>query len=177
MRATVKVTMNPALRVRTLQGMAVLDNQDMTTLRDRMDSKFKAHERALFATEGASGGSKWDALSKDYAEEKARKFAGRKILQRSGRLRRSLAEGGDEHVATYAVQPRPTVTLGTDVEVGAYHAPGSLHNPRMPVRDPLQHTPEQERSYLQIATDYFTKVKLPRVLRVLQAWGSTGKGA
>ncbi len=173
MRAKITVSVNP--RVQSLSDLATLSTQDMATLTTRMDSTFRAHETALFATEGASGGSKWADLSEDYAEQKKRKFPGRKILQRTGRMRRSLAAGGDEHVATYALQPSATVTLGTEVETASYHT-GRLKSPRMPERDPLQHTPEQERKYLQIAADYIAKVKLPRLLRALQAWSRSKPG-
>jgi len=165
----VTVTMNPALRTRALEEMAQLDTADMARLRDRMDSRFKLHERSLFATEGAAGGSRWPELSSGYAKSKARKFPGRKILQRTGRLRRSLTEDGAEHVATYALRPWASVTLGTKDTIAAYHT-GRLRNPRTPERDPLQHTPTQMQVYLDVAAEYFTKIKLPRALRVLRAW-------
>lgn len=169
MNVKARIEVNP--RLRELPQVAKLDMGDMKRLADAIDSRFVTNERALFASEGASGGERWAPLSPDYAEAKRRRFPGRKILARTGRLRRSLTQKGDpEHVAVYRLAPRPVVEVGTEVEVGAYHAPGPLHNPNLPVRDPLQHTPQQERDYFEVVRDYLVNVKLARVVRVLAAW-------
>ena len=96
MDARFSVDVNP--RIRDLRSLFDLGNDDMRVLRDRMDTRFRRLESRLFASEGKSGGPAWPALSPAYAKQKAKKFPGRKILARTGRLRKSLTTRGAGHV-------------------------------------------------------------------------------
>ena len=85
MRANFRVETNP--RIRTLGEMFKLDQKDMDAILLVVDSRFRKNERTLFATEGSSGGEKWPPLKR---KRSPKRFAGKKIMQRTGRLRRSL---------------------------------------------------------------------------------------
>ena len=163
----VEVSIND--RLRELPSLTKFEPDDIRRLLVTIDSRFVRNETQLFASEGTTGGQTWEPLSEDYAAYKARKFPGRKILQRTGKLRRSLTTKGDsDHVAYGYTQPRATLVVGSANEVGAYHAPGVKHNPRLPVRDPIQHTPAQLRDYSAVMRDYLI-IKLARYARAKAA--------
>ncbi len=168
MRARYTSQVNP--RIKTLPQMMQLDKRDMKTMTTAVDVLFVKNEARLFSTEGASGGGEWPALSPNYAAAKARTHPGRKIMQRTGRLRRSLTQRRNpQHVAQSALKPRATITVGTRDRTAAFHIRGARKNPRVPERDTLQHTREQLRSYQDKAADYIVNVKLERVRKVLAA--------
>jgi hypothetical protein len=181
LKATTKV--NP--RMKDLRKMLTeWQVAELKVVRDQMDYRFTRNEKRLFATEGATGGRKWPPLDPEYAKQKRRTHSNRKIMQRSGKTRQQFVnKSNPAHVAIYSTKPRPSVTLGADSEVAAYHIkpkprlPNPAYNPRMPDRDVMQMTRKQERGLVQIAQDYIAEVKLPRVQRVLAAWQRTGGGA
>jgi phage gpG-like protein len=177
-RNRVRVTVNP--RIRALRELYKLTDRDMREIRDALDIEFTKQRKRTFATEGAAGGEKWDALSPAYAKWKQKKKPGRKIMQFSGKLRKSLVNRNDPgHVATYRKKPRPVVTLGTHNIVAAYHAPkhlaGALANPNVPVRDVMQHSNRQEAKLLKVLAAALSP-KLDRVRRALAAWSRVGTG-
>ncbi len=155
-------TVNP--RIKSLDEMLQLQGPELKTIATRIDSAFGKHERGVFASEGASGGARWPALK----HPKPLRFRGTKILQRTGKLRKSLTnrKSGD-HVFRWSLQPTPTVTVGSNVSYGEHHVRGLRP---LKKRDPMQHTQVQEDAYTDIAKEYFTKTKLPRIQRVLSAW-------
>jgi phage gpG-like protein len=159
--------LNP--RVRDLESLFRLDGGDMQRITERVDTTFRKQSSQVFATEGSAGGERWEPLSPGYAKSKQKKFPGRKILQRKGKLRRSLVNKGADHVAFGYTEPQPTVEVGTADPVAAYHAPGRFHNPNLPVRDPIQRTPAQRIEMSERMKDYIVTVKLPRLLRALEA--------
>ncbi len=167
MQAKFTSTVNP--RIRTLPQLMKLDQRDMGTMLGIVDLEFTRNEKRLFSTEGTSGGRAWKPLSTAYARAKARAFPGRKIMQRTGKLRQGLTQQSHaDHVKFTKLKPRATITVGTDNQVAAFH---------IPARDTLQHTPRQERKYYALVSDYLVNVKLARVKRVLAAWKGRRRGA
>lgn len=163
MKARFHSEVNP--RVKDMASLMKLTQRDMNDMATAVDIQFAKHEKRLFATEGSSGGAKWRPLSDSYAKAKARKFPGRKILQRVGRLRKGLSNVNDsDHVKTTRLKPRATIEVGTRNIVGAYqHDMG---------RDPLQQTRRQERRLFEKVAEYLAEVKLDRLRRALAAWRS-----
>lgn len=165
MHVRMKATVNP--RIASLRELAQLTPHDMQRMTDRCDQQFRLNERGLFATDGGSGGTRWQSLSPAYAEAKRRTHPGRKILTRDGTLRDGLTQKAHpDHVATYRITPRAVIELGTKNPVAGYHAEGGG---RLPKRDPMAHTPAQEAGYFQVVREQLA-AKLDRVQRVLAAW-------
>ncbi len=155
MQARFHSEVNPRLK-QSLEEAFTLQMPELKTISTQINSRFMKNEKALFASEGASGGSKWPPLKPKYKRWKARRFPGRKILQRTGELRKSLTARGGGHVHEASLTPRAHVTVGTTVDHGRYH---------VPKRDPLQMTAAQEAGLNEIVSDYIIKIKLRRVLR------------
>ncbi len=100
-----------------------------------IELQFFRAELEQFNTIGARGGQVWQPLSKGYAKWKAKKYPGKPILQRSGRLLRSLSViGGADSVRE---QQPLSLTLGTRVPYANYHQRGTR---KMPQRPPMQLT-------------------------------------
>jgi phage gpG-like protein len=167
-----KITSEVNPRLKTLHQAMQLDRREMDTMKDWIDTEFTQYEKRLFSTEGAAGGSRWPALSPAYAKAKQRRFPGRKIMQRSGKLRRSLVNKRDAaHVAKALLKPRRAIEVGTRNETAAFHISGSaLKNPRVPHRDVMQYGPRQAARYAKAITTYLKDIKLPRVEKILAAW-------
>lgn len=165
-KSTVRV--NP--RLKTLADAFELKGPELKTISVWIDTAFRKHEKRLFATSGSHGGSKFAPLSDKYAKWKKRHFPGRQILSLTGGLRKSLSTKKHGHIARSYTQPRPTIVVGTTNELAAYHGPGRWRNPRLPLRDPMQHTRKQEQTYFDLAREYMADVKLPRVARIMAAW-------
>lgn len=168
-RAT--VTQNP--RIRSIQDIASVDGLFMRTCLVKVDQKFRDNESKLFTSEGSSGGSRWRALSPEYARRKAgmrrrdlvesKRFktaglhrrpaiAGRTILVLGGGLRESLrSPSNPDHIAQ--VEGR-TLVVGTSYELANRHFEGG---PNLPRRNPIQHTAGQKLAYLGIVRDEFVK--------------------
>ena len=160
---------NPQL-LKTLGQAASMQPAEMKVILSQVDFRFREDEKQQFSSEGSSGGAKWQALSPRYAAWKKRKYPGRKIMSLTGKTRKSLTTKGSGHVAKYILKPYPVVEVGTSVKTAAYHIDhpkNDLYNPRMPNRDTLQITAQQDRKYTQIITEYMTEVKLPRVMKIL----------
>jgi phage gpG-like protein len=166
-RVRFRSAVNP--RLGTVADVARLDMRDMATMTAQVDTRFTAHERTLFASEGASGGPRWPALSPAYAKAKRRRFPGRKIMTRTGELRNSLTRKADpKHVAYSTLRPRAQIHVGTSDAKAAYHV-GPLKNPLLPERDTLQHTAQQGAAYMVLVQAHLGR-KLAQVARALSRW-------
>ena len=166
MQFTGKVEVNP--RFRTISRLMDLDRKDLGEILKAVDFQFRENERRLFATEGTSGGSKWQRLSSKYAAIKARRFPGRKILAARGTLRKDLTTKSGRHLAFVSMKP-PSVTVGADNEIGRHHSRGLAPLPR---RNPIQMTNRQRKRFHAIVKRWLTDVKLGRVKRALRWRGS-----
>lgn len=155
--------------MKTLAQAYALQAADMRTLTTQLDTSFREYEARMFATEGASGGRRWPALSPRYRRRKSKLFPGRKIMQARGKGRKTLVNKGDpKHVRRWSLKPRALITLGTDHRIFAFHT-GAFKNPRLPERNVMQLSQRQRNRYNEIVRDYYRTVKLPRVARIL-AW-------
>jgi phage gpG-like protein len=167
-----RVTVETNPRLRDLRTALRLDQSDMQEILRLVDDRFVTNERRLFATEGSSGGSKWAPLDPKYKKAKQKKFPGRKVMSRSGALRKSLTNKGDtDHVATYQMTKPQAVMVGTKNKVAAYHIKGR-HNKGQPkhTRDTLQHTEQQKRALTGEVRRFLIDTKLERVRRAMSAW-------
>jgi phage gpG-like protein len=90
-------------------------------------------ELEQFNSEGSRGGSRWKPLSEKYRKWKERHYPGKPILQRSGRLLRSLSViGGGDSIRE---QEPLSLTLGSRVPYATYHQRGAG---KLPQRPPMQ---------------------------------------
>jgi hypothetical protein len=168
------VTVNP--RLKNLPEMFALQPADMKQLTTTLDVEFTRFEKRQFASEGSAGGELWQRLSPTYKRWKARRYPGRKIMQLTGKGRKTLVNRRNkDHVAKWFLKPRAAVELGTNYKIFAYHT-GSTRNPRLPDRDVMQHTDRQASRYTGHVESYFREVKLPRIARVLAAWKTRRSG-
>ena len=107
-----------SIRVRTRgPGLRPLQKK-MIKLRKpltRIGRMMVAETEKRFSTERDPQNFKWRRLSPEYRKWKKRKYPGRKILTRTGKLRRSI------RFQTHT----KSVSIGTKVEYGAYHQLGS----------------------------------------------------
>lgn len=167
-----QVKANP--RLKDLKEMFALQPAEMKVLVRTLDTEFVRQRKRQFATEGAAAGSKFPALSADYKKAKDRKFPGRKIMQRTGKMRRQfVTKNAPGHVAKwYNVGRGPVVVLGgqgRDAQVAAYHIQKSgnpLRNPNLPDRDVMDSSPRQDRKMSERVADFLTE-KRKRVERVM----------
>ncbi len=104
----------------------------------------------VFSAEGAfEERSRWQELSPAYAKWKARHFPGRKILERTGRMKRSLTtKGGPDNVLE--ITPK-SLSVGTRVPYAMYHQKGTS---RMPMRKIIELTNAQKRRWVRIMHTY-----------------------
>lgn len=154
------------------------DPRMASQLKGELDAEFRANETKLFSSQGASGGSRWPALSPEYAKRKAGlrradlkqsrmmrglgfrrgiTIAGQKILVLGGGLRDSLTKSGPDHISEVLPGGKMRFAFGTSYPLAHYHHEGG---PNLPVRDPIQHTDEQMGRYQKIAAEfYLTRVR------------------
>lgn len=171
-RTRVHVDVNP--QVRRIVSQFEWKKHEVTKLTNQVDYRFRKHESAVFKTEGAAGGSKFAPLSTDYKKWKKRHFPGRKILSLTGGLRKSLTAKGPQHVSFGFLTPQPGLVVGTKNRLAAYHGPGRFHNPRLPLRDALQHREKDTLTYEIIVAEFMAK-RLERVNKVLATWKAKRK--
>lgn len=107
---------------------------------DWVASEFRKVEAEQFGSEGSAGASgKWQSLKPAYATVKARHYGNKPILERTGRLMRSLTSKTGDSVE---IQAQQELTLGTRVPYAGYHQSGTGRMARRKVFDP---TDEQKR--------------------------------
>jgi hypothetical protein len=108
----------------------------------------------MFESEGAFAGRPWAPLSPRYAAWKAARFPGKKILTRTGQLRRAATSP--------TRRATPTVlTLTIESEVAVYHQEGT---PRMPARPPVfSRLPAAAQEELDRAADQYVRDLLGRL--------------
>ncbi len=97
-----------------------------------------------FGSEGASGKSgKWKPLTPKYKAIKDMKFGPLPILQRTGKMYRSMTGQSPDSVVEESAQE---MSIGTKVSYAAYHQRGSG---RLPKREVISLTEAQEKRLLQ----------------------------
>jgi phage gpG-like protein len=108
---------------------------------------FESAEKRQFSAEGAGPSSgHWAALSAAYAKWKAKKYPGKPVLERSGKLRKALTSNGPNAVRDYSASMMNFGT--TDVEYASFHQMGT---PFMPARPPFDFDAQFEKEMRQAA--------------------------
>jgi len=169
-------TVNP--RLKSLDEAMRLQVPELKTMTGQVDYRFRENEKALFRSQGASGGNPWPPLSEKYRKWKKKAFPGRKIMALTGKTRKSLTTKGAGHIARgIGSGSRVRIVVGTSHRTPAYHIDDSpLKNPNVPERDTLQTTETQYKQYRNIIHEYLQDVKWPRVERTLAAWNRHRRG-
>lgn len=108
---------------------------DLRPAMERVGEAIYAHEREVFATEGAAtAGGRWAPLSPRYAAWKARQAPGRTILQLTGAMMESLIRPGATH-SIYRVTD-DSIEVGTSDPKVIRHQQGTGRMPARRVIDP-----------------------------------------
>jgi hypothetical protein len=187
-----RVILNP--HIKTLHQALDLTPDAVSSAAQAADSVYRAQEKQLFATEGASGGQPWKKLSPIYAERKRRLVEGAKafnqelkrrrgsprrvpaistsILVLIGDMRTAFSTQSGGHVVEYFKSAR-----GWLIQLGArgpryfkLHADGGDKIPgRPPKRDPQQRTPAQDNELRGAVR----RALIPHVVRALRLAIST----
>lgn len=107
------------------------DVEDWTAFwQERFGPQFSADVQANFDGEGKFVGG-WMPLSPGYAAWKAKKFPGKKMLERTGRLRNSLRFANGEMGSEGLFDPQPkSLTVGTLVPYAGDHQFGKDRLPQ-----------------------------------------------
>lgn len=115
---------------------------------------FYAYLKGQFTSEGEEGlGVKWAPLSAVYAAWKATHFAGKPILQRTGRLMASLTSQKAPG-AVYIARPK-SLTIGSEVPYAIYHQTGTG---RMPQRKEVVLNEGAKRELMKLAQMYLIQI-------------------
>ena len=165
--------MSVALNSRTLDlpDMFDLPKAVVGRAETEVDKRFRKHEKRLFATEGASGGTRWQALSDAYRKWKARKFPGRKILTLLGDMRDAFTKAGGDHVSrSFRTGGEWKIQVGANTEKGFWHATGAGN---LPVRPPIQ-TTESQAEQITLGVNV---ALVPHVIRFLKTFGRISRAS
>jgi phage gpG-like protein len=140
--------------------------KDFKPLYEEIADDFRSTEAGIFNKQGAfEGGSKWKALSPDYKAWKARKYPGRKILELTGSLKRSLTSVGGNHVS----QPTTdSIRIGTKDPKASYHQKGTS---KMPQRKPMFLTDASKKRWVKLAHTFIFRSMTSGERRKFQSGG------
>ena len=127
---------------------------DFTHPFELMSDDFYKSMSEVFSSEGAYEERKhWQELSPAYAAWKMRHYPGKKILERTGRLKRSLTvKGGEDSVSN--ITPSE-LAIGTRVPYAILHQMGTK---RLPQRKIIELTEKQKLRWVRIAHKYMQDV-------------------
>lgn len=108
--------------------------KDFTKVWPDVRAEFYQIENEQFDSEGGKGGSgRWKELSARYKVRKiARYGAGKKIMEATGDLRRSLTSNGEGSVYRTT---KDTIEIGSSIDYGRYHQRGSGKLPKRKIID------------------------------------------
>jgi phage gpG-like protein len=116
--------------------------EDLRPVWDEVERAFYKIEEEQFASEGAKGRSgKWKELSSPYKEIKAKTHPGMPILQRSGKLQRSLTGNTSDSVLR---KEKQEFAIGTKLFYAPFHMEGTKN---MPAREPISLS-DTQRTFL-----------------------------
>ena len=136
-------------------GLLMKNVKDLRGLWPDIKSDFIKGEIDQFHTEGRSGGTfgRWKRLSPKYKAWKDKNFPGRKILERTGRLKTSLIGGRGEG---FVYRPSKLgLTIGSNVPYAGYHQTGTSRG--LPKRKPIDLTEKQKIRWMKLTQEYIQK--------------------
>ena len=117
--------------------------------------EFHQMEVRQFRSEGDEGGSPWAPLSEPYAAWKAATYGDKPILERTGRLYRSLTSFDPD--AVIKQQPK-LLTLGTAVPYAIYHQSIKPRSSNLPRRPEIQVTDDFRKQVMRLLHAYLVQV-------------------
>lgn len=137
--------------------------QNLGPAHEKIHERFLKGRREAFLTQGSSQASgKW-APRKRSALLKNRRGLGGRILQDTGRLRKSLTQATHpDHIFTVDGQ---TVDMGTAVPYATFHQEGTRHMPARPPVDPSD-----------AELDDYAEIMLDHIVEPLEGGGKRGSG-
>lgn len=129
---------------------------DMRPALEKIAGDFHRTMEGAFASEGGSNAEgRWRELSPDYAKWKARHYPGKRILERTGALRASLAENkGKGAIERYEGN---ALTIGTSVTSARGYPYGVAHQQgrgRVPERKIIDLSDTVKRRWVKIMQDH-----------------------
>lgn len=111
---------------------------DLRPVWNKIERTFHQIESEQFKSEGAKGRSgKWRPLTRNYAVYKAKKYPGMPVLQRSGRLYRSLTSNTGDSIL---IKTKDEFGIGTTLFYATFHQTGTKN---MPAREPISFSDAQ----------------------------------
>jgi len=155
-RVEVKVSvLGEAQLHRALQGR-IRRTSDLRPAFEQIADDFFEGEGKAFDREGSyEGNPAWTPLNQQYAERKARKHPGARILHASGKLEEAMTGGSGaiREVAPLRLVVGGSVTVGKGRrwDLGALHQTGTR---RMPARKVVNLARRQRHRWMRIITDH-----------------------
>ena len=141
---------------RAIQGR-IRATSDLSPAFEKIADDFEETEARQFGSEGGGEGNpRWAPLSAAYAEWKARKYPGARILTASGKLETSLT-GGAGSIRTIdplrlEVGGSIIVGKGRRWDLGALHQTGTTRG--MPARKPVNLSRNQRHRWMRFLADH-----------------------
>ena len=120
-----------------------------------LDTKYRSLMRRQFATQGAAGESGlWAPLKEPYRTWKQKHYPGRKILVRTGAMRKAFVMKGSSHIARDNWSNRRwSFILGAESDIARYHQQGTpkmaarrMHDFSEPQKQQLGNTLREEQT-------------------------------
>lgn len=190
-----RVIENP--RLKDMSKLFELDQRAAQDAADRVNVRFRRHEKSLFASEGAKGGEPWARLSPGYKARKDRLFAGaiaevqriarartgrklrgaqlrkalgasNKILQLTGDMMRAFTTTGPDHISI-AYRKLKNWVIQQGAQGPEWWGRHAEGSGGQKQRNPMQHTDDQWRLYLG-DTGRGLIPHVMRGVRALAAW-------
>ena len=136
------------------------DIDDLTEVFQDISTSFYAHMKEVFAREGAVGSRQvWAPLSSRYRAWKERRYPGRKILELTGSLKRSLTE--ENNPLGIREIGKDEMVIGTRVSYAVKHQVGYAGPfQRLPQRKIIELTEEVKTDWTKLMHSFiYSKVK------------------
>lgn len=144
-----------------VKAFAVTEQDLKTVVLVRLGQIHRRQEEIRFASEGLDGpDGKWPKLSEQYAYYKRTEYPGRKILVRTGSMKKKFINAKNpDYVQRYI---KPVMQFGARSVVAAFHFTGTR---RMPKRDPVSKSEAQAAQLRFGIVEWYRTERIPQALR------------